>query len=572
MAAKKVTPPPPYLVELFTDIPLLPDLFHRGGPDWAAFLRRQGADLDHLEEDEVPSGDIYEHMRRDVLQFVWRIELIGERETRTGEAITSTTRAGEVINQIGGNPPESRNEEDDRQLSETIAAQIEKHYLGDKGISLTHILQDGARRVAYAPGNWAGYCPGLLLGEARRLIGAAAADRKEAERLVGELVRTRIHVAYEAGMRAPDRGRTRMQNVIDFADVINAHHIRDIEASKEEGNPSVSMTAARSTAILLAYVGLLVHLDTLGPVHCLGPPDPPTAILPWSPLDPVPVTLPDGSIWDRGMQAGFVALLMMYLMNHDFTANETLVFPSLAIDKESRLRADNVPDIDRRKIKEHRKINKALSMELLSALLLARLDSPREVLSHCKTRHGLPHRPAGSGLIDVEAIYEAPGTTPGFQVIVAASAKRDVTEWFYVRQLDQAHAHGVHTYSRTPVPVYALVLNGGKIGTDERLQEVYRTFVRSKGLQRSGPVRIVPVYAPDLAVAIRRLEASLAPDAFRFDADVLASVLDALIAGASVKPKEDRDPDWMCKTWTQMVSDPYSSADLSPSLNLDLGF
>ena len=568
--ASKVTPPP-HLVGLFTDIALLPDLFARGGPDWAAFLSGQGANLDHVEDDEVPPGDIYEHMRRDVLQFARRIELLGDRKTPTREAVISTTPTGDVIRRIGRKPRESRGEEDDRLLTETLSAQIDKHYKGDNGVSLTHILQDGARRVARVSGNWAGYCPGLLLGEARRLIGAASADSKEAQRLVGELVRTRIRVADEAGIRAPDPGRTRMQNVIDYADAINIHHKHAIEApeeEKEEGYPLVSITAARSTTILLTYVGLLVHLDTLGPVNCLGPPDSPVAILPSSPLDPVPVTLPDGSVWDLGMEAGYVALLMMYLMNHEFTANEALVFPSLALDMKSRVIADNVPDIDRRKIKEHRKINKALTMEMLSAMLLARLDSPREVLSHCKTRHGLPHRPAGSGLIDVEAVYEAPGTTPGFQVIVAASAKRDVSDGFYTKQLVQAHTHGVVTHSRTGIPVYALVLNGGKIGSSKRIQRTYRTFVESMGLRQDGPVRIVPVYAPDLAVAVRRLEASLAPDAFRFASDVLPRVFDALIAGAFITPKEDRDPDWACNTWTQMVPDPYSSAGQTRSMDL----
>ena len=284
-------------------------------------------------------------------------------------------------------------------------------------------------------------------------------------------------------------------------------------------------------------------------------------------LATISVTLPDGSVWDLGMQAGFVALLMMYLMNHDYTANEVPVFPSLAIDMKSRVIANNVTDIDRRKIKEHKKINKALSMEPLSAMLV-RLDIPREVLAYCKTHHGLPHHPAGSGLIDVEAVYEAPEKTPGFQVIVAASAKRDVTEAFYGKQLGQAHIHGVRTFSRTGVPVYALVLNGGKIGTSDRLQETYRTFVASEGLRRDGPVRIVPVYAPDLAVAVCRLEESFAPDPFRFDSDVLPRVFDALIAGASVKPKEDRDPDWLCNAWTQVVPDPYSTPGQTRSLDL----
>ena len=544
--AAKVAAPPPYLAGLFTEVALLPDLLCLDSKEWAGFLSEQGANLDHVDDSDIGPGDPYEHMARDVLQLARRLDLITKEQTETGR----------VIAQIGAKPPESRGPDDDRVLSETLSAQMVKHYRGDKDISLTHILQDGARRVARVPGNWAGYCPGLLLGEVRRLMAAAHADRSEAQLLVGELVRTRIRVVEEAGMRSPDSGVTRIQNVIAYADAINGHHFHILEDPEKAGSPSVSMTAARTTTILLTYVDLLVHLDTLGPVNCLGPPDPPAIIQPWSPLEPVRVTLPDGSVWDRGLQSGYIALLMMYLMNHDFTANEARVFPSLGIDMASRKDADNIANIARRKIKEHRKINKALTMELLSALMFARLDSPREVLAHCETRHGLPHRAAKGGLIDVEAVYEAPGTTPGFQVIVAASAKREVTDGFYRKQLLQAHTHGVATFSRTGIPVYGVVLNGGEIGTSKRLQDVYRSFVASQTLQPDGPVRIVPIYAPDLAVALRRLEQSLAPDAFRFSPDILPQVFNALIAGVS-HPPEKPAKDWMCKCWTQMVPDPY---------------
>ena len=162
-----------------------------------------------------------------------------------------------------------------------------------------------------------------------------------------------------------------------------------------------------------------------------------------------------------GLQAGIVALLMMYLMNDEFTVDDRLVFPTLGIDMASRVDADNVGSTSPREIAQHRKINKGLAMELLTGLLLARLDSASAVHCNCDTRHGLPHAVAGGGMTDVEAIYEASGATPRFRVIAAVSAKSDVTRTFYLKQLQQALRHGRQIAERTGVPVYALVLNGG---------------------------------------------------------------------------------------------------------------
>ena len=229
-------------------------------------------------------------------------------------------------------------------------------------------------------------------------------------------------------------------------------HLRAIEDLYDRGGPAISVTEARATGILLNGAGLLVHLYTLGPVHCLGAPgiEPPP---PPSPDDPVSVALSDGSIWDMsGLNAGLVALLMMYLTNDEFTADSGLVFPSLEIDIRSRRAAKNRLDIDARKIAEHRKINKGLAMELLTSLMLAGLDTAREVRCNCEARNGLPHKFAPAGVTDVEAFYDKP--PPGFLVIAAVSAKSDVTPEFYREQLDQALEHAEALTATTDVPVY----------------------------------------------------------------------------------------------------------------------
>ena len=281
-------------------------------------------------------------------------------------------------------------------------------------------------------------------------------------------------------------------------------------------------------------------------------------------LEPVPVTLRDEGSWNSGLPAGAVGLLMMHLLNHDYTANEKRVFPSLGVDMKTRRKADNVPDVKVRQTHEYRKINKALSMELLSALLLTRLDSAREVFSWCETRNGLPHRHAPAGLADLTASYPASGEAPAFRVVAEVSAKREVTRESYTRQLSQALDHAAQLAEESgEEPVYALVINAGRIGSDTVLQDVYRSFVKSKKIKPDGPVRLLPIYTGDLAVALRDLEVGLSPDRFRFGADVLAEVFETLHDGL-MQSEPNGDPDWMCKAWTDII-------DAGPTQSLGIG-
>ena len=566
MAAEKVASPPYGLVSLFTDFSLLGDLLAHGGDGWAGYLRTQGANLDHVESSDIRPGDLYGQMAGDAYQLCRRLKLIRVKATPEGR----------VLEKLGAKPAEMRGVEDVRLISETLAAQIEKHFRGYNRISVSALLQSAARQVARVPGNWAGYCPGLLLGEVRYLIPLAYEPpvRNEnykqktnlAERFAAEIVRIRFRVLEEAGMREPDPKRSWIQNVIAFADVINSHHLKAIAEKAREGLPAITQTEARATAILLTYAGLLTHLQTLGPVHCLGPPDPESARPPKSPLDPVPVTLNDGSVWDLGgLNAGLVAQLMIFLTNDELEADEGFVFPNLGIDKESRRETDNLLSTAGREIAQHRTINRALAMEMLSGLLLARLDSAREVLCNFDTRHGLPHHFAKGGLADVEVAYEMPETEAGFQVIGEVSAKRDVSEEALLVQLEQAYVHGKAIAERTGQTAYALVLSGSEIATNEALKETYRSFSASKGLDDSGPVRVVVMDAWDLAAAVRELEVTVSPDTFRFGADVLKKVFDALIARL-LDPDPHWNEDWMRDHWTRIVQNFATFEPQDPSV------
>ena len=204
------------------------------------------------------------------------------------------------------------------------------------------------------------------------------------------------------------------------------------------------------------------------------------------------------------------------------------------------------PDFDARRIRDHRFINKALAMELLSALLLIRIDSPASVLAHCHQLNGMPNQASPTRRPDVTAVYDRWLSTPGFGLVGEVSARREVEPSFYKDQLGQALRRGKEFQERWKMPVYSLVLNVGQIASDELLQKTYLDFVAEEKLKRDGPVRVLPVYAMDLTVAVRRNEGNLAPDEFRFGSNVLANQFDQMIDGLLANPGEDADKEWMC--------------------------
>ena len=137
-----------------------------------------------------------------------------------------------------------------------------------------------------------------------------------------------------------------------------------------------------------------------------------------------------------------VSILLLHLLNHDFTVNDKELFPILGIDMKTRRKTDNMPNVENGTVKQYRMINKALAMELFSSLLLTHLNSADRVTSWCLTNpNGLPLYFAPSGASDIEVSYPVAGDTPAFQMIAEVSAKRQVDERFYATQLYQAWRH-----------------------------------------------------------------------------------------------------------------------------------
>ena len=156
--------------------------------------------------------------------------------------------------------------------------------------------------------------------------------------------------------------------------------------------------------------------------------------------EPLPVTLREGFTWRiEDMSAEVVSILILHLLNHDFTVNDQELFPMLGIDMKTRRKTDNMPNVKNGSVKLYRMINKALAMELLSSLLFTHLNSAQRVTSWCLTNpNGLPQYFAPSGESDIEVSYPAAGETPAYQMIAEVSAMRNVDETSYATQLYQA--------------------------------------------------------------------------------------------------------------------------------------
>ena len=86
-------------------------------------------------------------------------------------------------------------------------------------------------------------------------------------------------------------------------------------------------------------------------------------------------------------------------------------------------------------------------------------------------------------------------------------------------------------------------------------------------MKPDSPVRVIPVYAGDLAVATRRIEENLPKGALRFTPALLAGIFDALFSRLlDSSAQSDPNPDWMCDLWVEMAEQ-----EAAQNRQLDLG-
>ena len=249
----------------------------------------------------------------------------------------------------------------------------------------------------------------------------------------------------------------------------------------------------------------------------------------------MPVTFRDGSSWEIKLSSRKTVCLMLRVLSHDFRAICNRVVPSLGLDVATRRRMDNLPNVTKRHVHQYRIINKAMAMELLSASLLACLNKPREVRSWCVHKgNGAPNYFSPPLHADVTARYFNDENNKPYRVIAEVSAKKAVTKAFMRKQISQAWNHArVEALNRDDGPVYALVINGGKIGSDPKIWEVFHDFVKENPIEPNGIVRLLPLYAPDVAGVVRRIEDKRPAGGLQFESGLLARIFDELIKAIS---------------------------------------
>ena len=270
----------------------------------------------------------------------------------------------------------------------------------------------------------------------------------------------------------------------------------------------------------------------------------------------LPVTLRDGTSWDKSVSVEVVSLLLLNLLQNDFRINDNFVFEIMGIDMEERRRGDNVPHLTDPSTQGYRMINRAMAMELLSSQLLCHIDWASEVRAMCRLRHGLPHTAAREGTGDVVVRYDQPDGSLAFRVVAEVSSQNRVTEEFYRRQLNQAWKFAKElSEDDEDGLVYGLVINRGEIGSDNELRRWYREFAEEKKIVPDSNVRVLPLYAGDLASAALRIQEELPTGRLQFNAWNLGSILDALLESLQAKMSSDAGHDWMRDRFVEMVPD-----------------
>ena len=290
---------------------------------------------------------------------------------------------------------------------------------------------------------------------------------------------------------------------------------------------------------------------------------------------PIPVSLrrgrddPEdmgGHTWTRDFSISALCTHLRFLTSHDFRTIEQRVVAKLGLDLRTRVRQDNRVEFkeavkNNRVITALRNINKAMSMELLIALLLTWLDQAGRVGTGSCVKGGLPNYYSPHGLADVTAFYDDADNQPAFHVVGEVSIRRRVTATYYSKQLTQTYEHALeHSQKHAGIPVYGLVINGGKITRSLILQNVYRQCQSQHRSEEYSNVRVLPMYTRDFMNIMMKLSKA---NTYAFDSGTLSKVFDSLYKKLN-KSKLPVERNWMVDDWIKIVNAAYTP-------ELDLG-
>ena len=267
--------------------------------------------------------------------------------------------------------------------------------------------------------------------------------------------------------------------------------------------------------------------------------------------EPIPVSLTRGRTWRSPKSFGIQVEMIFGLSKSGWRIVHTGVSTRQRLDARSRAQDDNRWETDEKKIRERgtvlaalRRGNKGLSMELTMSSLLTHLDHPAEVTCNCFVRgRDSPNKAAGGGTADI--VYRPAGSRE-FQVVCEVSANKSMSDGDYREQLERALVHADSEHKAAGVPVtYVFLVNLREFGSDERIQKVYRDFLKENkdDLCLLGPIRFVPMEAAEFATVLKRLYYE---EILSFRSDLFAAALDDL-HDATWNEKVHEEQDWMTK-------------------------
>ena len=527
---------------VFADFAAIPALLALSGTGpvegrWAKALRGMPASLDHVEDGPAASArDPFAVMAKDAAALCRAAGLLEADGSPSGDARRI----------LGADSPESA-------LSGLLAARLTDGWrIGPEGVAAVPLLVGGAERMKSSERILG---TGLLLCEMAFLVSAARRGRQAADRAVARVEGHRKvaedEVQAESGKERAesgkkDEGRSRIGERIALADIMRVRCLRDDRA--DSGRSGVmGLTMARSTAMLLTFSGLFDEAVPLGPTNCLALPMEGRRERP-SPLGRSPVLTVGGALWnpDPDIDGEEAARLMGALLEHNAKKTHHWVHRRLGVDRQARRAAGTErpkADEDKSDLKEWRKINKALAMELLTSEMLARIDGAKAVHAQLSARNGHPYRAAGSGNADIEAEYpDGPDGGP-VSLVAETSAKKAPSAGDLREQMEQALRFGRRLQKDRGGVVYALAVTDGQIATEPGLRNAFKAFVSEKGLEPRGPVRLLPVYGLDLAGALMALESAAPGQAALMETEAFTRALDGLRDGLMAGGQEDEN--WM---------------------------
>ena len=558
------------LVTSFAEFSLLPDLlalrygdnFDQNMDQWTQLLTQHGCNTGHVETTDLdPDRNEIAIMAEDAWNLTMKLNLL--------DSYGQLTNAGQRLVDISETPLEQRHHGDYRIMQNVLANQIQAHYRGAQGLDVPTLLLQAAQSLENNTHPWGKYCPGLLLNEFSALCYYAETDAGLANTLATSLLEVRRTVMQGRDLPAAEATVPEVLEEFDDSMAIYYEQTPGLNGWLEHQ----TLTGARASAMLFKFTCLLREGNLIGSVNFL------TCLPVHERIEQENtklITLRDGSQWTRDINLYTMGVLLGIVLDGNFRSIKGRVLPQLGTDLETRQQVGNRirMQVAEHRVRNTRKIDLALSMELLVALILSKIDSPDRVVSNCVVENRYPNNFAPGGFPDILAEYAQGEHNEQYFIMAEVSARNRTDKASYQKQLEQAYDHAEKLQKENPDQmVYALIVNTGDIGKLYSLQEVYKQFIEDEKLTDTSMVRIVPFSGHDLASAVKQLQQNVENGLpierqILFSSQQLAAGMNAL--RLAMFDDREREEGWMAQLFCDTVT-ADSSLNFKPSSD-DGGF